>query len=62
MKEAGTISFQDVSDSDEAVVTVRYGVTSVTSCVSEESDGDMEVALDKLTAKLFLELLRKAVA
>jgi len=62
MKEAGTINFQGASDSDEAVAIVRYDEKSVAICISKASDGDMEVVLDKLTAKLLLEVLRKAVA
>ena len=62
MKEAGTINFQDASDSDEAVAVVRYDEKSVAICVSKKTDGDMEVVLDQQAAKSLLEALRKAVA
>ncbi len=41
MKEAGAINFQGASNSDKAVVIVRYDEKSVAICVSKESDGDM---------------------
>ena len=59
MEEAGKINFQDAGDADEGVVIVRYDEKTVAIRVSKDSDGDLEVVVDKRAAKSVLEGSRK---
>jgi hypothetical protein len=62
MKQAGTINFRDATDSDEAVVIVRYDEGPVAICLSKQSNGDVEVIMNKQDAETLLNTLQKAIA
>jgi hypothetical protein len=62
MKEAATITFQDIESSNEAVAIVRYDDTHVALCLSLKSDGDLEVMMEKSDAQKLIQGLQKAVS
>ena len=61
MKEAATITFTDAETLKEAVAIVRYDEALVAICFSHEANGDIEVVMPKVQAKLFLKALQSAV-
>ena len=61
MKEAATINFTEVDNSDDACAVVRYDEASVAICISLKSNGDMEVVMRKEDAKQLMDALKKAI-
>ncbi len=62
MKEAATITFQDVGTSDEAIAIVRYDESRVALSLSLKADGDVEVVMKKADARKLVEALKEAIS
>jgi len=61
MVEIATVSFRDLETQSEAVAVLRGNEDRLHLCLSVASDGDIEVAMNKVAAQEFLQALRKAV-
>lgn len=61
MKEAATITFQDLDSSEEAVAIVRYDAEKVALCLSLRANGDIEVTMNKAILKKLIEALTEAM-
>ena len=53
--------FIDILTSDKACVYVRYLTSAGVVSLDTENHGDIEAAMDRASARAFLEALRKAV-
>ena len=60
MREAATITFQNIDSSDEAVAIVRYDERHVALCLSLKSSEDVEVVMSKVDARALIHALKQA--
>jgi len=61
MIELATISFRDLETLSDAVVVLRRSEKGIHICLSVASNGDVEVAMNKIAAHELLQALRQAV-
>ncbi len=61
MVEVATISFRDLESQSDAIAVLRGNGERIYLCLSVESNGDVEVAMNKAAARELLQALRKAL-
>lgn len=60
MNEITTLAIQDIESSDEALAIVRYGKDRIALALSQKSNGDIEIVMNKANALALSEALKKA--
>jgi hypothetical protein len=60
MKHAATIKFEDLDENDEALVIVRYDEGRVVLGLSLRTNGDLQVVMNKESARQVILALTEA--
>ena len=62
MTEAATIRFTDLEANGSAVAIIRYDHAMVGVCLSHDSNGEIEVSMEKEKSRALMDALKVAVA
>ncbi len=61
MKQVAQLIFRDGSEAQQALAIVRCGGGQIALCLSLESNGDVEVTMDKSLTEQLIDALTQAV-